>query len=73
MAGSEIGKRHQLGGEPDWQQEDETPDCEMCEKPMTFYGQFDSINHDFNIGDCGLIYVFYCFDCIEVQAIVQFG
>jgi hypothetical protein len=38
---------------------------------MSFYGQLDSINEEFNIADCGLIYVFLCFDCFEAKAIVQ--
>jgi hypothetical protein len=70
-ASKEVGTRHQLGGKPDWIQDDETPDCELCEKPMTFYGQLDSINDDFIIGDCGMLYVFYCFDCMEAQVVVQ--
>jgi hypothetical protein len=38
---------------------------------MTFYGQLDSINDDIIIADCGMIYVFLCFDCYEVTAKIQ--
>jgi hypothetical protein len=71
-AGKEIGTRHRLGGEPDWIQGEETPECPDCDEPMTFYGQLDSINDEFIIADCGMIYVFFCFDCLEAEAIVQF-
>jgi hypothetical protein len=67
----EMGTRHQLGGEPMWVQGDETPVCPDCGNRMTFYGQLDSINDEFNLADCGLIYVFVCFDDFEAKAIVQ--
>jgi hypothetical protein len=70
-APKEIGTRHRLGGEPTWVQDDQTPVCSQCHLPMTFYGQLDSINDDFNIADCGLIYVFVCFDDYEAKALVQ--
>ena len=38
---------------------------------MTFYGQLDSINDDICIADCGMIYVFICFDCFKAISIVQ--
>jgi len=38
---------------------------------MTFYGQLDSINDEFNLADCGLIYVFVCFGCFETKSILQ--
>lgn len=66
-----FGKRNKLGGNPDWIQNDETPECRICGKKMTFYGQLDSINDECMIGDAGLIYVFYCFDCGEVHALTQ--
>jgi hypothetical protein len=40
---------------------------------MTFYGQLDSINDEFVIGDVGLVYVFVCFDCLTTKAVLQFG
>ena len=38
---------------------------------MTFYGQLDSINDDFCLADCGLIYVFVCLDCNTVHSLIQ--
>jgi hypothetical protein len=38
---------------------------------MTFYGQLDSINDDIALGDCGMIYVFVCFDCFETKSLLQ--
>ena len=70
-AGDNIGLRNKLGGRPDWIQNDETPVCEKCGKKMFFYGQLDSYDHDHNIGDCGMIYVFYCPECMEDKTIVQ--
>ena len=67
-AGENIGQRSKLGGKPEWIQE--TPNC-SCGKPMTFYGQLDSIGDEINLADCGIIYVFVCFDCFESKSIVQ--
>ena len=38
---------------------------------MSFYGQLDSINDDYVLADCGLIYVFVCFSDNEVKALLQ--
>lgn len=70
-AGRDIGRRHRLGGRPDLIQSEEVPKC-SCNKEMTFYAQLDSINDEFVIGDCGMIYVFICFDCFESKSLVQF-
>ena len=70
-AGSEVGTRHKLGGTPEWIQGDDSPLCPACQQPMTFYGQLDSIGDAVNLADCGMIYVFVCFDCYECQAILQ--
>jgi hypothetical protein len=70
-ADDEIGTRHQLGGEPKFIQQEDYPFCSDCEKQMTFYGQLDSINDDFCIADCGMIYVFICFDCNTTESIIQ--
>jgi hypothetical protein len=67
----EEGRRHQLGGEPEFLQQPEYPTC-SCGKQMNFYGQLDSINDEFVLADCGMIYVFVCFDCVETKSIVQF-
>jgi hypothetical protein len=71
-ADKQMGHRHKLGGHPDWIQKSEAPCC-SCGKAMTFYGQFDSIGDEYSIADCGMIYVFMCFDCFEAKAMVQSG
>lgn len=70
-APKETGTRHQLGGEPSFLQNAIWPVCPHGHGRMTFYGQLDSINDDFCIADCGLVYVFICFDCYESISIVQ--
>ena len=69
-AGDQIGKRHRIGGEPDWIQGEDIPSC-SCGKKMTFYGQLDSIGDTVNMADCGMIYVFICFDCFETMSVFQ--
>lgn len=71
----EAGTRHKLGGKPDWLQKkrDETPTCEDCGAKMTFYGQLDSIGDDYNLADCGMVYVFVCFDCFTTKSVLQAG
>jgi hypothetical protein len=71
FAGDEIGTRHRLGGDPQWLQGEEVPVCRDCKQRMSFYGQFDSIGDRFTIADCGMIYVFFCFDCNQAEAVVQ--
>ena len=81
-----LGSRTKLGGEPTWIQGDATPECSECGEPMYFVAQIDSVEHrsehnalmkeppkhiDFMFGDVGMIYVFYCFDCSEVQSLQQ--
>ena len=70
-AGKEAGTRHQLGGEPAFVQRPEHPVCDECRQQMSFYGQLDSINDEFVIGDVGMIYVFICFDCLTTKSILQ--
>lgn len=69
-AGGDVGRRHQLGGEPTFLQKPQLPIC-SCGKQMTFYGQLDSINDEFVLADCGIVYVFVCFDCFETKSILQ--
>ncbi|MDX9701455.1 MAG: DUF1963 domain-containing protein [Candidatus Auribacterota bacterium] len=66
-----IGKRHKLGGEPDYIQSKEVPICPECRKEMIFYAQLDSLNDEFCIADCGMIYIFICFDCNNVVSFIQ--
>jgi hypothetical protein len=69
-AGEPIGKRHRIGGEPDWIQENEPQVC-SCGKKMTFYAQLDSLGDSVCLGDCGMIYVFVCMSCLETKSIFQ--
>jgi hypothetical protein len=70
-ADGEMGTRHKLGGTPDFIQGDEHPVCPDCKERMMFYGQLDSINDEFCIADCGMIYVFLCFGCLETKSVLQ--
>ena len=65
----EVGNRNKLGGSPDWVQAEEWPIC--CDKKMTFYGQLDSVGDNIHLADCGLIYVFVCFDCFNTRSVMQ--
>jgi uncharacterized protein YwqG len=71
-AGPVVGTRHRLGGDPEFVQHQEIPQC-SCNNDMTFYAQLDSINDEFNLADVGMIYVFVCFDCFETKSILQSG
>ena len=65
-----VGTRSKIGGLPQWTQKPQVPEC-SCRKPMTFYGQLDSVGDAICLADCGLIYVFVCFDCFETKSILQ--
>jgi hypothetical protein len=67
----EVGTRHQLGGIPKYLQKAECPVCPSCGEKMTFYAQLDSINDSIVLADCGMIYVFVCFDCFTTHAMLQ--
>lgn len=69
-AGAPIGLRHRIGGEPDWIQDPNVPNC-SCGKPMDFYAQLDSLGDAYVLGDCGMIYVFVCSDCLETKSVLQ--
>lgn len=66
-----AGERHRIGGQPDSIQAAVHPRCPRCAALMTFYGQLDSLNDEIVLGDLGMIYVFVCFDCLEVTAVLQ--
>ena len=72
-AAREVGKRHKLGGAPDFIQDPEWPTCPGCTSKMSFYGQLDSVNDEYSIADAGMIYVFLCLDCYKSVSIVQSG
>src|SRR5689334_22689484 len=84
-----LGERSKLGGLPDWDQVDATPSCPDCFQDMTFIAQIDSIeqqsstnphsisalskDQQYMFGDVGMIYVFFCFNCLKANAIFQCG
>ena len=84
-----LGRRTKLGGDPDWDQNDEIPVCDNCKQSMTFVAQVDSVEHESNsnphsvsalseerkwmFGDVGMIYVFFCFGCLETKSVFQCG
>jgi len=70
-AGEGVGDRHRLGGVPEFIQEAMIPACPDCGVRMTFYAQLDSINDEYSIADCGMVYVFVCFDCNTVSSFIQ--
>ena len=67
----EVGNRFKLGGKPDLIRSKQNPVCPVCKESMVFYAQLDSVNEDIKIADNGMIYVYYCFECYEVKALVQ--
>ena len=68
-----VGRRHKLGGSPDWLQGADAPACPDCKQVMTFYGQLDSVGDEVTLGDAGMIYVFVCFDCYTTTSVLQSG
>jgi hypothetical protein len=70
FAGEPIGHRHRIGGDPEWIQTPNVPSC-SCRKPMSFYAQIDSLGDAHVLGDCGMIYVFVCWDCLETKSVLQ--
>lgn len=67
----DLGYRFKLGGTPDFIQGEDWPICPHCHQKMSFYAQLDAIGESIDIADCGMIYVFLCFDCYETKSIVQ--
>ncbi|MFI5674121.1 hypothetical protein [Streptomyces cellulosae] len=63
-----------LGGEPDWLQGDETPDCPSCATRMTFTAELKE-GYDFatsaNFGGWGRGYLFNCQPCSEAAFLWQ--
>lgn len=81
-AADEAGRRTKFGGKPDWIQNDCTPACPSCNDPMHFVCQIDSVDHVLSpesecerptwmFGDVGMIYVFFCFECLETASVFQ--
>jgi hypothetical protein len=38
---------------------------------MTFYGQLDSIGDNIVLADCGMVFVFICFECFTSKSVLQ--
>ena len=62
---------HKIGGEPDWIQGEETPEC--CGQSAVFYGQLGSLGGKHDLVDNGLIYVFICQNCMKTHSVFQFS
>lgn len=64
-----------IGGQPNWIQDEEHPNCNMCSAPMKFLIQINTDEaltngqHVLAIGDSGKLYVFAC--CNIVKCIPQ--
>lgn len=86
---AKLGERSKFGGEPDWIQDYEEMHCDSCKKDMVFVAQIDSIEqqsssnpHSVNalspdqkwmFGDVGMIYVFFCKECLTTKSTFQCG
>lgn len=70
-AAGDVGTRHRIGGDPEFIQNDEWPVCSECGEKMSFFAQLDSLNDEFCLADCGMVYIFVCFECNEAKAIMQ--
>ena len=68
MSDPNIGNRWKIGGKPDFIQNELWPKCPSCGEKMAFYAQLDAIGDGYDIADCGLVYVFMCFDCYETKS-----
>jgi hypothetical protein len=68
-----VGTRHRLGGTPDLPSEVDWPTCPQGDGPMSFYAQLDGLPAptEFDLADAGLIFVFVCLDCFELQALLH--
>jgi hypothetical protein len=84
---SDLGLRTKFGGVPDAIQgsDDGEKACPQCFQPMHFVAQIDSFefNDDnnpnrkdygdaqFMFGDVGMIYVWFCFNCLMPHAEIE--
>ena len=75
-----LGKRSKMGGAPIWiVPNTKAPLCPKCQEESTFVCQIDSIdytgfvnpNKQYMFGDVGMIYVFFCFECLESHSVFQ--
>jgi hypothetical protein len=82
-----IGTRTKFGGLPDGTQsgDDLEVRCPECSAKMHFVGQIDSFEYNgknnpnrkdygqeqFMFGDVGMIYLWFCFDCLKPHATME--
>jgi hypothetical protein len=78
-----IAGKSKFGGSPDWINKESKPVCRKCHNTMTFFAQLDSFGYYsefladtdasfFNIGDQGMIFIFFCSKCNASKSLVQF-
>jgi uncharacterized protein YwqG len=72
-ASSEAGQRSKIGGTPTLRPHDHWPNCNACDEKMTFLTQIDSLGDNFTFADLGMVLVFICMDCFEVEGFVTTG
>lgn len=48
------------GGDAQLIQNEHDPLCPACQQPMRFLFQFGDVTEDFELGDCGVGYVYGC-------------
>ncbi|OAH14271.1 hypothetical protein [Streptomyces jeddahensis] len=74
-SGNDLGNvLGQLGGQPDWLQDDETPTCPTCTQPMDLVAQFEEgPDHAtaMNFGGCGTAFAFACGPCTRAAFLWQ--
>jgi hypothetical protein len=71
-SGARPGPAHRLGGQPDWLQAADAPDCPGCAQAMAFLAQLDGDDAlGISFGDDGRLYAFACVDCRAVATVVQ--
>lgn len=64
----------QLGGRPEWLQDDETPTCPTCTRPMDLVAQLEEgPDHAtaMNFGGCGTAFAFACAPCAQAAFLWQ--
>ncbi|WP_406067149.1 DUF1963 domain-containing protein [Streptomyces sp. NBC_01020] len=64
----------QLGGHAEWLQDDETPGCPSCTRPMDLVAQLEEgPDHAtaMNFGGCGAAFAFVCGPCLQAAFLWQ--
>jgi hypothetical protein len=68
--GKRAGRKSKLGGKPTWIQNEETPECPKCRKPMVFVLQLASDSR-ITFCDMGMLYAFACPECRITASRIQ--